>query len=351
MQINVEKMQSLILQEPIAVAGKALGEAGSRRVKAIMEFLRKSSRYANVDGGSNITVFSLAQADARVDARRPEHAKLYQPGVSIHGLIRQLVVEIREDGSAFLWSAIPEDIVAVVQAGIVYRLNQSVEKFNIAGTEVVVEKVVEGTDSQFFINYFTNLKDALVAYRDQMARTSKCHVLRDAWTDENRFWFKPKPEYRLRRSLCNFLYPSLRLWNDITLRPEQNVDESHPVDIKIEWRSERRTAIIEVKWVGQSFNLKTRRFTATYQDRRAREGAKQLAEYLEDHRQEDAEENTRGYLVVFDCRRNGIKPGAAVTRADAFHYANKELEFKPEYHKERDDFEEPIRMFLEPVCV
>ena len=114
---------------------------------------------------------------------------------------------------------------------------------------------------------------------------------------------------------------------------------------------DRRTAIIEVKWIGKSFNPKSKKVT-THTDARARAGARQLAKYLEDHKQDAAQEDTRGYLVVFDCRRNRVKPAATeVNKRDGLFYANRDLVFKPEYHKERDDFEEPIRMFLEPVCI
>ena len=125
-----------------------------------------------------------------------------------------------------------------------------------------------------------------------------------------------------------------------------------PVDIKILWRMENRTAIIEVKWIGQSINLSKRKITSNHMDVRARKGAKQLAEYLEDHRQEAAKENTRGYLVVFDCRRRKLKPTMAeIARDNGMYYHNREIDFNPQYHKSRQDFDEPIRMFLEPVCI
>ena len=115
---------------------------------------------------------------------------------------------------------------------------------------------------------------------------------------------------------------------------------------------ENRSAIIEVKWIGKSIDLATRKITANYGDARARKGAKQLAEYLEWHRQQAAKEDTRGYLVIFDCRRNRLKAtDAAVGKAAGMHYHDREVSYAPEYHKERVDFEEPIRMFLEPVCV
>jgi hypothetical protein len=350
-QVDLKMLQTLVTHEPLAVAGKQFGDPGSERMKCILRFLKQCARHATVHEKSDVTVFTLMQPDALVDERRLQYATAFQYGVTTRGSIQNLIVEVRADGSPFIWQSIPADISAVVQTGIVYRLQQSVETFSVNGANMPVPKVIPGAVSQFILNYFTDLKDALNAYRHSMARTSKCHLLREAWAEENRLWFVTKPEYRLRRALHNYLYSYLR-HDDIDLREEQNVDDSHPVDIKIVWRMENRSAIIEVKWVGKSIDLTTRTFTANYSDARARKGAKQLAKYLEDHRQQAAKEDTRGYLVIFDCRRKGLKQtDTTVAKADGFHYDNHEISFAPEYHKDREDFEEPIRMFLEPVCV
>lgn len=350
-QIDLDTLHSLVTQEPLVAAGKQFGDAGSHRMKSILRFLKLCSRHATLNEQSDLTVFALIQGDSVVDDRRLKNASAFNVGVTARGTIQKLVVEIREDGSPFVWQDIPADVAPIIQTGIVYRLQQSVETFSIKGVSMPVPKVIPGAVSQFCLNYFTSLKDALIAYRDSMARTSKCHLLRQVWAEQNRLWFVTSPEYRLRRALHNYLYSYLR-HDDIDLREEQNVDDSHPVDIKILWRMENRSAIIEVKWVGKSIDIATRKVTAEYADARARAGAKQLAEYLEAHRQEAAKEDTRGYLVVFDCRRKLLKEtDVTIAKAEGFHFHNRELSFSPEFHKERPDFEEPIRMFLEPVCV
>lgn len=351
MQVDLDKLHDLVTQEPLAMAGRQFGDAGSGRMKCILRFLKKLARYATVHERSNLIVFALMRPDALVSRRRLTDARQFQFGVTALGSISDLVVEIREDGSPFVWPSIPADINAVVHTGIVYRLEQSVETFSINGASMPVPKVISNAVSQFILNYFTNLKDALIAYRDSMARTSKCHLLREAWADGNRLWFTTEPEYRLRRALHNYLFSYLR-HDDIDLREEQNVDDSHPVDIKIVWRMENRSAIIEVKWIGKSIDLTTQQFTANHTDVRARKGAKQLAEYLEAHRQQAANEDTRGYLVVFDCRRKGLtNSDTVVRRANGLHYQNREITYDPEFHRLRKDFEEPLRIFLEPVCV
>lgn len=350
-QVDFDKLQALVMQEPLAAAGKHFGDAGSERLKQILRFLKQCGRYATVHDKSDVTIFALMQDDTLVAQHRLAQATLFQPGVTILGSIQRLVVEIRDNGSPFVWQAIPADISAVTQTGIVYRLEQGVEKFFINGVAMAVPQVVQGAVSQFILNNFTSLKDALIAYRDLMARSSKCHVLRTAWAEENRLWFTPKPEFKLRQALANYLYACLR-HDEIDLREEQNVDDSHPVDLKVVWRMENRSALIEVKWIGKSISLPSRKITQSFTDSRAREGAKQLAEYLEWHRQHAAKEDTRGYLVVFDCRRKKLKETAtSLTKADGLHYESCEISFNPEYHKERADFEEPIRMFLEPICL
>ncbi len=350
-KVNLETLQALLTNEPLLAAKNQFGEQGVSRLKSILYFLKRCARYATVNEKSNLTVFALMQPDSLVDTLRLNHATAFQYGVTVLGSIHSLSIEIREDGSPFVWQSIPTQIGGVIQTGIVYQLLQSVETFSVNGVAMPVGKVIEDAVSQFCLNYFTDLKEALVAYRDSMARTSKCHLLRQAWAEQDRLWFVNEPEYRLRRALHNYLYSYLR-HDDIDLREEQNVDDSHPVDIKIVWRMENRSAIIEVKWIGKSINLATRNITADYGDARARTGADQLAKYLESHRQEAAKEDTRGYLVVFDCRRKLLKPSAtAVTKANGLHYQNRDIKYNPKFHKTRQDFEEPIRMFLEPVCV
>lgn len=350
-QIDLELLHQLIIHEPLAIVGKVFADAGPPRLKGILRFLKQCARHSTVHAKSDVTVFALMQPDAAVDQERLAQAQGFQFGVTARGSIGNLIVEIREDGSPFVWQQLPANMAAISQTGIVYRLVQAVETFSINGATLPVPKVIPGAISQFCINYFTDLKEALIAYRDSMARTSKCHILQTAWAEPNRLWFIPKPEFILRKALHNYLYSYLR-HDDIDLREEQNVNEKNPVDIKLVWRMENRSAIVEVKWLGKSIDIKTRKVKNTYNAGRAREGAKQLAEYLEWHRQQAAKEDTRGYLVVFDCRRNRLKVSAStVDKANGHHYEKREVPYAPEYHKTRKDFEEPIRMFLEPICI
>jgi hypothetical protein len=346
-QINLEVLQEVITHEPLSVANERFGTLGVTAVKNILRFFRRFTEVARVNEKSVVTVFTFVEDDSIISAERSKRAEKLHFGMSI-GEITSLVIEIRPDGTPFVWDNIPGEITNAEKV-ITYRLLQGVETFQVAALPIVVPKVIENSVSQFLFHYFETVKEALCAYRDKMARTSTSYMLREVWFDENRLWFKSRPEFILRRSLCEFLRAFLR-YDDLWLRPEQNVDESHPVDIKIMWKIDNREAIIEVKWIGKSRTKEKQ--TGNHGEGRARKGAKQLAEYLEALRQESSGADARGYLVVFDCRRKDLKlTDTTTTRTNGMYFANREVKYEPAYHEERDDFEKPIRMFLEPQCV
>lgn len=354
MSIDRQVLEPLLVHEPLVVAGREFGEPGTVRFKAILAFLKRCAQHSRVEAPSRLLVFSLWQPDAAVDALRLQHAQPFRFGVSHRGLITEMTVEIREDGTPFLWTAFPAEAAVHLGSGMCYRLNQEVETVEIKGHRHAVPKVIVGAVSQFCVNNFTSVKDALISYRDQMARTSRCYILQDAWNDrDTRVWFRRKPEYILRRALCHYLNSCLR-HESYELRPEQNVNERNPVDIKLLWRMENRSAIIEVKWLGRSIAKRGRgwRFTVNHTVKRANQGARQLAEYIEDYRRDAPEEDARAYLVVFDCRRRGAGPAAKkVDAIQGMYFEKREIDYNPPYHRQRQDFEEPIRMFLEPHIV
>jgi len=152
----------------------------------------------------------------------------------------------------------------------------------------------------------------------------------------------------MRNSLEQHLRSSLR--GDVEIRPEQVVDEGNPVDIKVTWQFSNRLALIEIKWLGKSKNSEDQ-ITAKYYDKRAREGAEQLADYLERNKPRASVHITRGYLVIIDGRRYRMSDDAeAINQINGFYYENREVEFDPKFHEVRRDFEPPIRMFVEPIC-
>lgn len=150
----------------------------------------------------------------------------------------------------------------------------------------------------------------------------------------------------MRNSLSYYLKARLR---GVEVRPEQIVDSSHPVDIKVSWFLSNRLALIEIKWLGKA-RTKTK-ISSEFSAARALEGASQLADYLDKNKVQAPTHKTRGYLVIIDGRRAKTKKQTKqINLADGNKYANMEIIYKPKYHDDRTDFEVPIRMFAEPIC-
>jgi hypothetical protein len=134
---------------------------------------------------------------------------------------------------------------------------------------------------------------------------------------------------------------------DADVRPEQPVDESHPVDIRIVWRMSNSVALIEIKWLGASIN-KTKTKLLRYSESRAQEGANQLAQYLDDNLPKGAEQQTIGYLVVYDARRGNLRfRNGTTSSSKPAEFRNVKLVFDPDHAKTRADFAEPCRMYAE----
>lgn len=230
-------------------------------------------------------------------------------------------------------------------AAVVYLFNLNGEKFLIGGKIFDVENVVVGYPSAFCKPTFGTLKAALEDYRVRSAAQSTCYELQTVWHDEKRWWFKNKPEVTMRRSLTQFLRNVLR---DANVQPEQNVDETHPVDIHVSFLTTAQHAIIEIKWLGKSMKDDGTEGTG-YTKSRALDGAQQLAEYLDSIHQSSPHYGARGYLVIFDGRRSGLEQGMVALHPDkALHYEKADIVFTPDHSTNRKDFELPMRMFLYP---
>lgn len=259
-----------------------------------------------------------------------------------------ITLQIFDNGDVFLWNGKIPKIETLVNNGLVYLYSDKTDYFFAKESKLKVFKLSTTGNSIFAEPSFDDLREALEYYKIKRARFSTCTIAAEAWNDEKRFFFKNAIEDTLQRSLHNFLEIYLRRAKEV--KREQNVDESHPVDIKITWYG-NFIAIIEIKWLGKSkdeYGKLKREYTPVD----ARSGAKQLADYLDEIKQRTPDHTIKGYLVVFDGRRNRLSAKTAeVDRKNAYHYADKEIEYNPKYHEVRDDFEEPIRMFMEPKFV
>lgn len=172
------------------------------------------------------------------------------------------------------------------------------EKIRIGEAQYILNEYVDSTACSIFAPpTYKELDEALDFYNNRYAKDSCCLILQNVWSDTSKQEFVAKPERFMRDSLWQCLQNTLR---NHTVKREQNVDATHPVDIKVTWPINRNVALVEVKWLGDSGSIK-------YRDARANEGAKQLIDYIASSAQEEPEKYFMGYLTVFDGRRGSSK--------------------------------------------
>ena len=257
------------------------------------------------------------------------------------------VLEILRGGRLRLFSNVAApDYRALSEHSIVYVFEDSQETFYIAGDVREVVNPTRGVHpSVYAIPTFRALEDALQDYYLKFVRYCGCRILANVWMSGARLVFKNRPERTMRRSLAQFLQVALR--GGAIVREEQNVDESHPVDIRVTWQLATRIALLEIKWLGDS--LTRNGGLLPYRDARANEGAQQLVDYLEAEVVQTPTQYRTGYLVVYDGRRRGVQPDTeALTLEAARYYADRSVVYDPPHHELRSDFAIPFRMFMEP---
>jgi hypothetical protein len=261
--------------------------------------------------------------------------------------VEQIVIQLRQNGRLLLSQSLQVDPAALSAESVVYTFENSVEKFYAKNAASTVINPAQGYASVFAVPTFDDLKRALEEYRSKQARKSSCKILASCWNNPNRIHFKRAPEKTMRTSLTQFLKICLR--GDVETRPEQIVNETRPVDIKVTWFMSNRLALIEIKWLGAAKTSATK--LTRYSEGRALAGAKQLADYLDGNAVQVPTHETRGYLVVLDGRRAKLKPSTTrITQDNGLKYENREITYNPPYSQIRKDFAVPIRMFMEPVC-
>lgn len=152
----------------------------------------------------------------------------------------------------------------------------------------------------------------------------------------------------MRRSLHEYLTARLRDASPDVLQ-EQNVNETEPVDIRIQWLDSRRISLIEVKWMGDSAVDDGSTFATKYREARAREGYEQTYGYVGEQRKTLPGHIVRGRVVVFDARRGGLREDGVGTfsSSDPWAYAAKDIDYG-DVLVDDGGLEEPLRFFMEP---
>ena len=245
------------------------------------------------------------------------------------------------------------DLSALAATALVYHYDSGVDRILGRNFDVIVPKVSSLMRSNFATPTLSSLEGALKRYAREMALETQCQILAEVWeggVDGPRLILTNKPEATMRNSLVQALTLMTR---DASVRPEQNTDETKPVDIRVEWFGSGASALIEIKWLGKSTAKSRTQGTPTtyteYAAPRAQDGANQLADYMDRQSRHSVATVPRGYLVVFDARRKNLAGAQdCLSRDDALYYADKEIEYSPDYTKLRTDYAEPLRFFMRP---
>lgn len=230
---------------------------------------------------------------------------------------------------------------------ILYNFEHFIEGFIANNKNVEVPNPDSSTISIFAKPTFKDLDEALWVYYRKRAAKSICPTLKGCWTSADRLRFKAGPEHTMRDSLYLFLDTGLR--GSPVVKREQNVDDTDPVDIKVSWKYTNAAALIEIKWLGKSFDIVTQQQTKDHSQQRAIDGAEQLKQYLKVSKEENPEIFFQGYLVVYDGRRRGM--GKSFTTIPdtykAWYYKDQEIPY-PDHLKTDDSLHLTYRFYLEP---
>ncbi|MBA2284679.1 MAG: hypothetical protein H0W02_04290 [Ktedonobacteraceae bacterium] len=338
----LEKYYSSMVQKEFGNMGVSVLEDLIKGVRSIYQFIEPSI--------CNFSIVVFKTLDENTEPiHRPEPFILDDYQLLTQIIDQECIIRLNANGQLHVWKHHQIDLSFLSKIAVVYQYNNRQECFFANSAFQRVPKLSASQASTFASDTFDELLQALDAYKTEQVRYSSCPILQEIWKESNRLFLKNAPEHYMRNSLTHFL--KIRLRNYKEVRPEQVIDDSHPADIKVTWFLTNRLALIEIKWLGTSMKPDGN-IAQKYTDYRAREGAKQLAEYLEGNLQQAPIHITRGYLVIIDCRRAKLtKMMTAINQRDGTYYRDQEINFDPCYHEKRRDFEKPIRMFVEPKCI
>jgi hypothetical protein len=371
MQFSIENIKTLVSMAYVHHAADAFGAQGEQALTALLDSLRLLYQRCPPEclRGTLTVVRSMSgtPGNPRLATFGAPIAKTTYQDVaqflldSIQG--SHCFVEVAANGQFFVITLAQDvDLKLIAADSVVYRFNAGVESILAGQHEDYVLKISPLLFSNFAVPTLNGLDEAMTFYRG-FAAESKCRILANVWeggVDGPRLVLVNRPESYMRDSLVQALQLVLR---DTSVRPEQNTDETKPVDIRVEWFASGASALIEVKWLGRStaapqknatkgqatVTSKKKKTYTNYFAGRAQEGADQLADYMDREVRHSSANTPRGYLVVFDARRKNIR-GASdrLSAVDAMNFAFEDIAYNPDHSKLRDDFALPVRYFLKP---
>lgn len=351
MEFELDKLRELVSRSFVPQIQHSYGDTGVATLMNVMENIRKIYQFIEPEivNGSIVLFQSIENTSTIHPEWKTINDVTYFAQECPVNKASCLNIELCFDGSFKYDKDATLDLSELSQNAIVYYYSNRQESFVIKGTPQFVISPSSTFASVFSIPTYRSLREALEAYKRKSIKTSNCPIFSDCWyrgRAGSRLYFLNKPEATMRRSLANFLDNVLR---GVEVGQEQNVDESHPVDIKVTWMLSNRRALIEIKWLGKSVN-EAGQETTEYSEYRANQGAKQLSDYIDAEYMHLPVHDRRGYLVIFDARRRNLTvERTTIGSEDGLWYQNKDINFDPKYHELRLDFEEPVRMFSEPI--
>lgn len=348
--IDLDAMRGIAEAMYIPHVQRHFGSPGADALRRLVSAVRRI--YRDFDPSLHTETLVVVARPAGVDATSlladPHHS--IGAGQTIqHQIVGDSVVEALANGQLEIHN-VSVGLLALSKEAIVYSYRDRTEHVFVGGEVFTILNPSPAAMASIFARpTFSSLDAALTRYASEVVNKTVCFILANQtdgiWADQSRLFLRAKPEERMRQSLHQFLRDA---FPDAEVRPEQVVDESHPVDIKVTWADTTHRAIIEIKWIGDSVDEQGQ-LTTRYRDARARSGAKQLNDYLDGDAEIAARLRTRGYLVVFDARRRSLTAGqTTISAADGLYYRDQEIAYDPEYQKQRSDFAPPVRMFAEP---
>ncbi|MBS9422906.1 hypothetical protein [Photorhabdus caribbeanensis] len=363
MFINADlgRIRDLIASSPTLHANQVFGKNGTDKLSFLMDRIKIFYQHFPAESVSFNLMFCIKveNFDNKEMIFQKGNFTLIYGFENIHTIISSrtdkcISFEVLDDGTCAL--SITENNYlhndeTLRKNYIFYSLNNKKEHFYIGSFTDEVVPLSPMITSNFCAPTYHSLDDALKTYYIKMARETTCKILQSIWHNGvagARLFLTNKPEHIMRNSLVQALNMTLK---DADIRAEQNTDDTKPVDIKISWFHSKATALIEIKWLGTSLKIAPKNPNkpyTTYDENRAREGAKQLIEYIDNEFTSSPERLPQAYLVVFDARRkNLIDPETQVSKDDAFFYENHDIDYNLEYY-ELDYFNKPYRFYLRP---
>jgi hypothetical protein len=287
-------------------------------------------------------------------------AIVYDKNVLLNRLNGNLVIQIFEDESIYLWENTAVDSPETITNTLIYHYHQNQEFFYANGEKIDITITKRGSR---FATQFEDLLSTLKDYENNKVMHSSCSYFNQCWQDANRLFFvgggsgSNVPEKYIQESLAEYLSTALSRGIKLETVREYNIVADYtkpkPVDVKITWREANRIAIIETKFLGM-VKPNSGGNAYSYDDPRANAGLKQVKEYHDKILADVPTTMIKSHLLVVDGRRNNLTAAqTTISYADGMYYKDVDITVDTDkrYFDSVPGFEKPIKVFAAPVTV